>query len=284
MRVGDFDPGEQGESVASAQRGAKTRKMGNTGSRKGSMSAMDGGMREKNVKAELCNLSKTRRLQAWEEGERRRKHHARDEHHAWEELVHNVNAVWSERVVVGLDRALDDVMTIGGCMPQSRTSDSARDQVVPADEKTGNLRGVHSHRAHKFTDGRKDHRGSHAGNSDGRVGQQVPRPNNAIGTNIREAAVVEVDDDELLAEETKRNKGAAAAVPAMRHVKSTVRNMIAEVKERVEKTRMHEMAEHKKETMIRRRTNALKGLHISVKSANSHDEQDGPTSITSPSA
>jgi len=247
------------------------------------MSAMDGGMREKKVKAELCNLGKTRRLQAWEEGERQRKHHARDEHHAWEDLVHNVNAVWSERVVAGLDKALDDVMAIGGCMPQSRTPDSARDKVVPAE--TRNLRGVHSHRAHKFTDGRKEHRGSNAaGNSDRRVGQQAPRPNDALGTDIREAAVVDGDDRELLAEEAKRNKGAAAGVPAIRHVKSTVRNMIAEVKEREEKTRMHEMAEHKKETMIRRRTNALKGLHINVKFANSHDEQDGPASITSPSA
>jgi hypothetical protein len=267
--------------------------MGNTGSRKASMSAMDGGMREKKVKAELCNLSKTRRLQAWEQGERQRKHHARDEHHAWEDLVHNVNAVWSERVVAGLDKALDDVMTIGGCMPQSRTPDSARDKVVPAE--TRNLRGVHSHRAHKFTDGRKEHRGSNAGNSDRRVGQQAPRPNDALGTDIdiREAAVVDGDDrvlladgDDrvLLAEEAKRKKGAAAGVPAIRRVKSTVRNMIAEVKEREEKTRMHEMAEHKKETMIRRRTNALKGLHINVKFANSHDEQDGPASVTSPSA
>lgn len=245
--------------------------MGNTGSRKGSMVAVDGGMRQENVKAGLINLSKTRKQQKFLQGERQRKHHARDERHTWDELMHNVNAVWSERVVFVIDRALDDVMAIGGCAEESRKPDDAKAREVSdhtAAPETKKARDTHSHRVCKFTDGRRDHRIGSASSACKGVGQRAP-----------------VVDNEVLPA-AEKDKTVAAAVHTVRHVKSTVKDMIAEIKEREEKTRLHERTEHKTMTMARRRTNALKGLHINVRFPSCNDgQQDGASNnVSSPSA
>lgn len=219
--------------------------MGNQGSSQaGAIVAINQSKSERKVKQALGQVKGFRMEVGRDASERERKHHQRDDAHMWQELHHNLDALWKERVVDGFDKAIDDVLDLGGCAPTKSSKESfppAADAAAAAPHAQGIESEAFAHRRkehmehHKFKVGRRSH---------GIVQQKSARVGRDSGESCSSGGTCSASEE-------------PAKKPVIRHAKSVAREMIEEVKAREQRTRAGEESEYRRLTRVRRRTQAF---------------------------